>query len=64
MQRVFDVVDLHGFQRCTYENSWGAILAPSREMLGKIILSVFQEKVTIFSVNYKFKGMIGLLYIH
>ena len=27
------------------KNSWGAILAFSREMLGKIILSMFQEKL-------------------
>ena len=42
------------------KNSWGAILAPSREMLGKIMLSMFREKVTIFSVNHKFKRTVGL----
>ena len=42
------------------KNSWGAILAPSREMLGNIMLSMFREKVTIFSVNYKLKEMLGL----
>ena len=35
------------------KNSWGAILAPSREMLGKIILFI-AGKVTIL---IKFKGM-------
>ena len=40
------------------KNSWGAILAPSREMLGKIMLSMFREKVTIFGVNHKLKGML------
>ena len=40
------------------KNSWGAILAPSREMLGNIMLSMFREKVTIFGVNYKLKGML------
>ena len=39
------------------KNSWGAILAPSREMLGNIMLSMFREKVTIFGVNYELKGM-------
>jgi len=37
------------------KNSWGAILAPSREMLGNIMLTMFREKVTIVGVNYKLK---------
>ena len=40
------------------KNSWGAILAPSREMLGNIIFPMFREKVTIFDVNRKLKGML------
>ena len=40
------------------KNSCGAILAPSREMLGNIMLFVFREKVTIFGVNHKLKGML------
>ena len=40
------------------KNSWGAILAPSREMLGNIIFPMFREKVTIFDVNHKLKGML------
>ena len=54
------------------KNSWGAILAPSREMLGKIIFPMFREKVTIFDVNHRLKGMlwlfettyIKLMYVH
>ena len=40
------------------KNSWGAILAPSREMLGNIIFPMFREKVTISDVNHKLKGML------
>ena len=40
------------------KDSWGAILAPSREMLGNIMLSMLWEKVTIFGVNHKLKGML------
>ena len=40
------------------KNSWGAILAPSREMLGDITISMFREKVTIFGVNYELKGIL------
>ena len=45
------------FEDVLMKNSWGAIFAPSREMLGKVIASMFQEKVTNFSLKLYFKGM-------